>query len=37
VEDVVIDATPATNNFSIYVREVEEQLRDETPVREFGR
>lgn len=37
LEDLVIDATPATNNFSIYVREVEEQLRDETPVREFGR
>lgn len=36
LQDLVIDATPATNNFSIYVRSVEEQLRDEAAIREYG-
>ncbi len=35
VEDVVIDQTPATASFSIYVRSIEP--RDEAPVREFSR
>jgi len=32
-----IDTTPATARFSVYVREVEEEVRDEIPIREFGR
>lgn len=32
-----IDTTPATARFSVYVREVEEEVRDEIPVREFSR
>ncbi len=32
-----IDLTPASAGFSIYVREAEAVIRDETPVREFSR
>ncbi len=32
-----IDLTPASVSFSVYVREVEEEVRDEAPIREFSR
>ena len=35
--ELVIDRSPATASFSIYVSEVEDLVRDEAPVREFGR
>lgn len=33
----MIDLSPATASFSIYVLEVDEQVRDEAPIREFER